>query len=172
MPRVENPAWEQHTVAADKQEQKGGNCSCLQGLEVQLLQPRCRKSLRNRQLGRLPGHLSCDKALCSKIQPCAVAAVPDDVRDAIRSEIAAKANVNASAAKRKAQSAGVENAGDAERTRLVQGRVWHQTVATCQVNAALSTSTTARASRTPRLTTVSQRCNDCAHVNNIFFFTV
>ena len=134
MPRVENPAWEEHTAAVDKQEQKAGILVVVKGWKCNY----CSKSFWNRQLDRLLGHLSCDKALCSKIQPCSVAAVPEEVRDAIRSELAVKANVNASAAKRKAQSADVENAGDAERARLVQGRLRHQTVEVCQVNAALS----------------------------------
>ena len=96
----------------------------------------CSESLWNRQLDRLLGHFSCDKELCSKIQPCSVAAVPEEVRDAIRSKLTMEANVNASAVKRKAQSADVENAGDAERARLVQGRMRRQTVEVCQVNAA------------------------------------
>ena len=65
-------------------------------------------------------------------------AAPEEVKDAIRSELAVKANVNASTAKRKTQSADVENAGDAERARLVQGRQRHEMVEACQVHAALS----------------------------------
>ena len=67
-----------------------------------------------------------------------MAAVPAEIRDAIRSELTVKANVNASAAKRKAQSADVENAGDAERVRLIQGLMRHHTVEVCLVNAASS----------------------------------
>ena len=67
-----------------------------------------------------------------------MAAVPKEASDAIRSELAMNAKANASAAKRKAQSADVENAGGADRARPVQGRMRHQTVEVCQVNAALS----------------------------------
>ena len=49
-----------------------------------------------------------------------------------------KANANVSAAKRKAQSADVGNASDAERARLVKGRMRRQTVEVRSVNAALS----------------------------------
>ena len=66
-----------------------------------------------------------------------MAAFPQETRDAIRSELALKANMNTSAAKRKAQSADVDNASDAERARLVQCWLRHHTVKACQVNAAL-----------------------------------
>ena len=76
--------------------------------------------------------------MCSKAQPCSVVAAPEGGRGEIHGELAAKANVNAGAVKRKAQSADVLNVGYAERTRLVQGRLWNHTVEVCAAKAALS----------------------------------
>ena len=64
-----------------------------------------------------------------------MAAVPEEVRDAIRSELAVKANVNDSAAERRCSPL---TSRTPERARLVQGRMRHQTLEVCQFNPALS----------------------------------
>jgi hypothetical protein len=91
MPRESHVAWAAYTTEVEKSETRKGIVVFVKGWKCNF----CQGSFWNKALDRVLGHVSCVKALCNKITPCSESRVPEDVRDAVRSEIAVKEGTKA-----------------------------------------------------------------------------